>query len=916
VQEENRKKRFTSHRIISLLLLLSFVFSLIPVSAQPTAWLDIRVDITTDTAIYFPIKFTIPYSIQLVDPSSGVIYQLYPNRVLNISTQEYVTAGSYTIDSQNNRISFWIGYNITTPGNYTFYYRVIYDVALMQNATVDTVFKVLDPNKVWIYRVPITVTNNLTSALSDYQVFLYLNLSSQVSAGKIRSDLGDIRFKDSVGNELSYWIENNTASAARIWVKVPSIPASGSTTIYIYYGNPSATTTSNRTLTFVWYYDFENGNYNNWTFSVFSSGDTYSLETTTPLQGSYSLKENQVGIGGGYGYVKAFTPSIPGYNYKLTVMTKYSGYTYLDSNSGIGLAVLYYNSSGSLLKTALWFIYTTTTPEINGDWNEGAPTTVKVTNWQDAANIIYTHELDIFGNAPTDASSIKIKAQIGNTNGKTLWTDCYVLRKYISPEPSHGSWGTEETDVSTVLQTSEYTVAEYNSTHWVITIPDATINSKGTSYQLYTTATCAIYDLKMGDDSTFPVYLPLNSPMNFKAILKDPYGNPIQQSATFMIMDSQNKILGTNTTTSDSSGIALASVTTPSSAGAYYIRANTTGNYVGLLYNTIKVTDIDHSTSFNDERTWIWDASTLSGYAYYTVDYTSLPGKVTINGTDVTLSGGQFSKAVQSSTVGNFSYVLTFNDTKYVTKTTTVYHIFDYPKVTPSFDSNGNVYFAVISTFDNSSLPFAYSVDSDKATLGSFQYGLKSFTWNVLTRNYGDKTFKITTDANSTIVVTSADPSLRKIIFNATGPANVTVWVGSIGKPYQVKVDGAVVNFIWDDASKTLIVPITSTTVELDFPAPPEEGMGGGGIIWTPTVPSPSDTSTTPPASTVPPSVGASPEIVKFGLFAIVLAGVAALVAKEVQERAKLSYKFKAAFRPKKITKKDWDKARKKKWWG
>jgi len=55
---------------------------------------------------------------------------------------------------------------------------------------------------------------------------------------------------------------------------------------------------------------------------------------------------------------------------------------------------------------------------------------------------------------------------------------------------------------------------------------------------------------------------------------------------------------------------------------------------------------------------------------------------------------------------------------------------------------------------------------------------------------------------------------------------------------------------------------------------------------------------------------------VKFGLFAIVLAGVAALVAKEVQERAKLSYKFKAAFRPKKITKKDWDKARKKKWWG
>ena len=469
----------------------------------------------------------------------------------------------------------------------------------------------------------------------------------------------------------------------------------------------------------------------------------------------------------------------------------------------------------------------------------------------------------------------------------------------------------------TALQTSEYIVTEYNSTHWVITIPDATINSKGNSYRLYTTATCAVYDLKMGDDSTFPVYLPLNSPANFKAILKDPYGNPIQQSATFIIMDSNNNILSTNTTTSNSSGIALASVTTPSSVGAYYIRANTSGNYAGLLYNTIKVTDIDHSTSFSDERTWTWDNSTLSGYAYYTVDYASLPGKVTINGTDVTLSGGQFSKVVQSSNVGNFSYVLIFNDTKYVTKTTTVYHIFDYPKVTPSFDANGNVNFAISSTFDNSPLSYAYSGDSDKIIFGSFQYGLKSFTWNVLTRYYEDKPFKITTDANSTIVVTSVDTSLRKIIFNATGPANVTVWVGSIDKPYQVKVDGAVVNFVWDDATKTLTVPITSTTVELNFPAPAEEeGRGGGGIIWTPTVPSTSSTSTTPPASTIPPSVGTSPEIVKFGLFAIVLAGVAALVAKEVQERSRLSYKFKTTFKPKKVTKKDWDKARKKKWWG
>jgi len=398
-----------------------------------------------------------------------------------------------------------------------------------------------------------------------------------------------------------------------------------------------------------------------------------------------------------------------------------------------------------------------------------------------------------------------------------------------------------------------------------------------------------------------------------------PYGNVQYKVWTqngFSVTYIGDIFMGYNSTTSDSSGIALATFTTPSVVGSYYIRAKTTGNYVGLLYNIIKVTDIDHSTSFNDERTWVWDTSTLSGYAYYTVDYASLPGKVTINGTDITLSSGQFSKVVQSSTVGNFSYVLTFNDTKYVTKTATVYHVFDYPKVTPSFDANGNVNFTVISAFDNSPLPCAFSVDSDKAILGSFQYGLKSFTWNILTRYYEGKVFMITTDTNSTIVVTSVDTSQRKIIFNATGPANVTVWLGSLGKPQEVKVDGAVVNFAWDDTSKTLTVPITSTTVEITFPAPvTDEGGKGGGIIWVPTVPSTTE-PTTPPASTVPPSVGASPEIVKFGLFVIVLAGVAALVAREVQERAKISYKFRTAFKPAKVTKKDWDKARKKKWWG
>jgi len=98
----------------------------------------------------------------------------------------------------------------------------------------------------WNYRIPITVTNNTISTLMDYQVLITIDTASLISAGKMRSDCGDIRFTDSDGTTIiNHWIESgiNTTST-RIWVKVPLIPASDSTTIYLYYGNPSATSLS------------------------------------------------------------------------------------------------------------------------------------------------------------------------------------------------------------------------------------------------------------------------------------------------------------------------------------------------------------------------------------------------------------------------------------------------------------------------------------------------------------------------------------------------------------------------------------------------------------------------------------------------------------------------------------------------
>ena len=108
----------------------------------------------------------------------------------------------------------------------------------------------------WQYRIPITVTSS--QSLSDYQVLVKVDTASLISAGKMRSDCGDIRFTDSDGQTLlPYWIEPETINSAntRIWVKVPSVP-SGTKIIYMYYGNPSAASQSNGGNVFMLFDDF------------------------------------------------------------------------------------------------------------------------------------------------------------------------------------------------------------------------------------------------------------------------------------------------------------------------------------------------------------------------------------------------------------------------------------------------------------------------------------------------------------------------------------------------------------------------------------------------------------------------------------------------------------------------------------
>ncbi len=108
----------------------------------------------------------------------------------------------------------------------------------------------------WSYRVPVTIQENSGSSLTDYQVLVSLNASFNWSA--VNGDGSDIRFTDIFGNLLSYWIEEwSYGSGAKIWVKVPTIPAGGTATVYMYYGNSTASSASSGVSTFIYFDHFD-----------------------------------------------------------------------------------------------------------------------------------------------------------------------------------------------------------------------------------------------------------------------------------------------------------------------------------------------------------------------------------------------------------------------------------------------------------------------------------------------------------------------------------------------------------------------------------------------------------------------------------------------------------------------------------
>ena len=137
-------------------------------------------------------------------------------------------------------------------------------------------------NQSWGKRQRVRISNNATSTYTNEQVKMTIPYDSEM-----KSNFDDLRFTDSSGTtSIPFWIESYTTSASAIvWVKLPTLPASGTSDIFMYFANSSASYAGVGTSTFSFFDDFEDNNITEY------SGDTslYANSTTFNYERTYGL---------------------------------------------------------------------------------------------------------------------------------------------------------------------------------------------------------------------------------------------------------------------------------------------------------------------------------------------------------------------------------------------------------------------------------------------------------------------------------------------------------------------------------------------------------------------------------------------------------------------------------------------------
>ena len=216
-----------------------------------------------------------------------VLFVLVISAVVLLASTMEVTRGSFDDleNSNGNTLQGWVS-NIWTQTTQADFEAGVINNVDTSSSPGDVKLAIVSNwyDTSWSRRAPVTI-NNPGSSLTAYQVKVQVAYDSDM-----QPNFNDIRFTASDGiTLLSYWRESYTAGvSALFWVKVPSLP-SGSSTVYMYYGNAGAGSASDGTATFDFFDDFS-GDLSKWNIHI---------DTDVAITSSYGNPAPSLEISGG-----------------------------------------------------------------------------------------------------------------------------------------------------------------------------------------------------------------------------------------------------------------------------------------------------------------------------------------------------------------------------------------------------------------------------------------------------------------------------------------------------------------------------------------------------------------------------------------------------------------------------------------
>ena len=318
--------------------------------------------------------------------------------------------------------------------------------------------------------------------MQSWNTTIYLRLYASAGSagdtvalsGHSRTDFGDVRFTDDDGvTLLDYWMESKVnGDYAVFWVKVKDNLSSSPATIYIYYGKNDANTMSNGDNAFLLFDDFLGNSLdvNKWTSIIRGAGGSVSVTnsevTLNPNDNTISSASILSGA--------TFTNDI-----LIRIKRKYSNGTeyYLDTSLGAG-GVVDQNGGASwwwhtTLQSGYWWLYQQAyyyegllrmpasggMAELSISGKDLFDTSYKIHDLTYETNGVLKWIVDgVQQYSATDSNFLTNNKRILISQGEFLngqgadtVIDYVFVRKYVDPEPAHGSWGSEETSDSVII---------------------------------------------------------------------------------------------------------------------------------------------------------------------------------------------------------------------------------------------------------------------------------------------------------------------------------------------------------------------------------------------------------------------------------------------------------------------------------